>query len=55
MRTAQPNPPLPSPPSWDSLSLIRRNRLLALLGAMMLEALHAPPHAAEVKDERRQR
>ena len=55
MRTSQPNPPLSPPPSWDSLSLIRRSRLLALLGAMVLGALHAPPHAAEVKDERRQR
>jgi len=55
MTTSLPNPPLSSPPSWDSLSPTRRTRLLALLGAMVLEALRAPPPAAEVKDERRQR
>ena len=55
MRTSPPNLPLSPPPSWDSLSPTRRRRLLVLLGAMVLEALRAPPHAAEVKDERRQR
>jgi hypothetical protein len=33
MRTAYPNPPLLPPTSWNSLSLTRRSRLLALLGA----------------------
>jgi hypothetical protein len=55
MRTSRLNPPLPPPPSWDSLSPTRRSRLLAVLGAMVVQALRAPPHAAEVKDERRQR
>jgi hypothetical protein len=55
MRTSPPNPPLPPPPSWDSLSPTRRIRLLALLDAMVVQALRAPPHVAEVKDERQQR
>jgi hypothetical protein len=55
MRTKQPTPPLSPPPSWDSLNPSRRRRLLVLLGAMVLEALRAPPHAAEVNDERWQR
>jgi hypothetical protein len=55
MRASRPNPPLSPPPSWDSLNPTRRSRLLALLGAMVLEALRPPPRAAEVKDERRQR
>lgn len=55
MATSQPTPLLSPPPSWDSLSLTRRRRLLAVLVAMMLEALRAPPYATEVKDERRQR
>jgi len=64
MRTFQANPPLPPPLSWDSLSPTRQRRLLALLGAMVVEALrasthaealHTSTHAAEVKDECRQR
>jgi len=55
MTTSRPKPPLSPPPSWDSLSPNRRSRLVALLGAMVVQALRAPPHAAEVKDERRQR
>jgi hypothetical protein len=59
MRTTQSTPPLSPPPfpppSWDSLTPSRRRRLLVLVGAMVLEALRAPPHAAQVNDERRQR
>jgi hypothetical protein len=55
MRTTRPNPPLSPPSCWNSLNPTCRTRLLALLGAMVLEALRAPPHAAEVKDDHRQR
>jgi hypothetical protein len=55
MRTTRPNLLLSPLPGWDSLSPTRRRRLLALLGAMVIEALRASPHAAEVDDERRRR
>jgi hypothetical protein len=55
MRTIRPNPPLLLPQCWSSLSTFRRRKLLALLGAMVLAALRASPHAAEVDDERRHR
>jgi len=55
MTTSRLTRPLPPPPCWASLSPSRRHKLLALLGAMVLEALRAPPRAAEVTDERRHR
>jgi hypothetical protein len=55
MRTPRLNTPLAPPQYWASLPPSRRCRLLVLLGAMVLEALHASPHAAEVDDERRRR
>ncbi len=56
MKTTRPNMPLlPLPPCWASLPSTRRRRLLALLGAMVLEALRASPHAVEVDDERQRR
>ena len=51
MTTAQPNPPLSLPLSWDSLPPSRRRRLVALLRAMVLEALRASPHPPEVDDD----
>jgi hypothetical protein len=55
MKTTRPIVRLPQPSCWDSLSPSRRRRLLALLGAMVLEALRASPHPVEVDDERRHR
>jgi hypothetical protein len=55
MTTTRPNMPLSTPPCWASLPPTRRRRLLALLGAMVLEALRAGPHSVEVGNERRRR
>jgi hypothetical protein len=55
MTTPRLTRPLPPPPCWASLSPSRRRKLLALLSAMVLEALHPSPHAAQVNDERRHR
>jgi len=55
MKNPSPNPPLSLPPCWASLPPSRRCRLLALLGAMVVAALHASVPAAEVTDERRRR
>ena len=55
MKTTRPILLLSLPSCWDSLSPSRRRRLLALLGAMVLEALRASPHPVEVDDERRHR